>query len=80
MRDINYYDEVFKKLIDFKENHNLKDVSEIELYKLQIQIEKLTMDFNENDIYNLHLHPRSLSLRSHSSLRLLYHLQLRTSD
>ena len=51
MRDINYYDEVFQKLIDFKENHNLKDVSEVELYKLQIKIEKLTMDFNENDIY-----------------------------
>ena len=38
MRDINHYDEVFQKLIDFKENHNLKDVSEIELFKLQIKI------------------------------------------
>ena len=51
MRGINYHDEVFQKLIDYKENHNLKDVSEIELYKFQIQMEKLTMDFNENDIY-----------------------------
>ena len=51
MRDINYHHEVFHKLINFKENKNLKDILGIELYKLHIQMEKLTIYFNENDVY-----------------------------